>query len=143
MCNSKSPARTSLYQGAKQCQTTLLLEQLAGVSPAFNATPSQRELASSAVPPLQREEPSAASMVELQQAQRQSKADSVAPKQRLSTALKREKREPNGLKQCVGFVHSRTLVMRWGSCPDREHLAENQFNLFIQAKASSKNAEQR
>ena len=101
----KSAARTSLYLGANQCQTTLLLEQQAGVSPAFNATPSQRELVFNAVLPHQRERPSAVFMAEPQQALRLSKADSVAPTLKPFTGLKAAKREPNGLKVCVGFVN--------------------------------------
>ena len=102
--NSKSPARKSLYQGANQCQTTLLLEQRADVSPACNATPSQRELASNAEPLPQREEPSAVSTVERQLALIQNKADSVVQKLKPSMAMKDAKREPNVLKVCVGFV---------------------------------------
>jgi hypothetical protein len=75
------------------------------VSPAFSATPSQRELVSSAEPLPQREKPSAGFMVEHQLAPELSKADSVAPTPKPFTAMKRAKCEPNGLKVCVGFVH--------------------------------------
>jgi hypothetical protein len=66
-------------------------------SPAFSATPSQRELASNAEPLLQRERPSADFMVEHQLALRLSKVDSVAPRQKQFTAMKRAKRASNGL----------------------------------------------
>jgi hypothetical protein len=59
----KSPASASLYQGANQCQKTLLLERLVGVSLAFNAAPSQKELASNAEHLPRREKPSAGFMV--------------------------------------------------------------------------------
>ena len=100
----KNQVRTSLYQGAKQCQKTLLLEQLVGVSPAFNATPSQRELASNAehLPP--RERPSADFMVGRQQAPRPKMADSVAARLRRFMVSRPAKCEPNELKACVGFV---------------------------------------
>ena len=101
----KSPARTSLYQGANQCQTTLLLEQRVDVSPAFNATPSQRELGPNAEPLLQRVRSSADFTVGHQLALRQSKADSVAPRLGLFTVTKRAKRGPNWLKVCVDFVN--------------------------------------
>ncbi len=100
----KTQARTSLYQGANQCQETLLLEQLAGVSPAFNATPSQRELASSVVRLQQMVRPNAGSMEERQLAPRQIKADSVVQRLKPCTAMKRAKREPNGRRVCVGFA---------------------------------------
>jgi len=52
-----------------------------------------------------RVKPSAVFMAEFQLAQKQSKADNDAPTLKPFTAMKRAKREPNGLKVCVGFVH--------------------------------------
>jgi hypothetical protein len=47
-------------------------------------------------------------MVEHQQAPRHPKADSVVPKPKPSTAMKRAKRDPIGLMLCVGFVSLKT-----------------------------------
>jgi hypothetical protein len=58
----KSLPLTSHYQGVNLCQTTLLLEQPAGVSLAFNAMPSQSAQSNNAEHLLQRVKPSAASM---------------------------------------------------------------------------------
>jgi hypothetical protein len=76
-----------------------------GVSPAFNATPSQREQATSVARLPQREKLSAGFMGELQLAQRQNKADSVAPRLKPFTVTKRAERELNELKPCDGFGH--------------------------------------
>jgi hypothetical protein len=89
----KSLVQTSLYQGTKQCQTTIFLEQLAGASPAFNAMPSQRELVCNAEPLLQREKPSVGFMVGPRLDRRPSKADNVALRLKPFMAMKRVKRE--------------------------------------------------
>jgi hypothetical protein len=94
----------SLYQGANQCQTTLLLEPLAGVSPAFNATLSRGEQATSAEHPPQGGKPSAGFMVVHQLAPKQNKADNVAQRRELKQERTPVKREPNGLRVCVDFV---------------------------------------
>jgi hypothetical protein len=73
-----------------------------GVSPAFSATPSQRELVFNAGPLLQRESPNADSTVGHQLSLRPNKADSVALMRRPFTAMKRAKREPTEQRQCVG-----------------------------------------
>jgi len=101
----KSPARMSLYQGVIQCQITLLLEQLAGVSHAFNAMPSQRELASSAEPLHQRERQNAGFMVGHQLAPKPNEADSVAQQRELKRERTRARHESSELRVCVGFVH--------------------------------------
>jgi hypothetical protein len=51
------------------------------------------------------DKPNAAFMVEPQLAQRPNKADSVVPRLKPFTAMKRAKRELYGLKVCVVFVH--------------------------------------
>jgi len=76
-----------------------------GVSPAFSATPSQRELVSNAEHPLFLAEKLVKIMAASVQALEQSKADSVAQRQKPFTAMKLAKHEPNGLRVCVGFVN--------------------------------------
>jgi hypothetical protein len=73
--------------------------------PAFNATQSRKELVFNAALQLQREIQNAEFMAEPQLDLRRLKADSVAPRLKPSTAMKRAKREPKGQKVCVGFVH--------------------------------------
>jgi hypothetical protein len=99
----KNEDRTSLYQGANQCQTTLLLEQLVVVSLAFNAAPSQRELISNAEHLPQREKPNAVFMAGPRLDQGPSKAESVAPRLKPFTAMKRAKRDQHEQTVCVGF----------------------------------------
>ena len=111
----KCPTRTSFYECANQCQTTLLLEQQAGASPVFSATPSQRELVSSAVLLPLRERPSAVSTVEPPLAPRLSKADDVAQRRELKRERTRARHEPSELRVCVGYASWKTLAMRWAS----------------------------
>jgi hypothetical protein len=75
-----------------------------GESPAVNATPSQKELVSSAVHLQQKVKANAGSTEEHQLVPRQIKADSVAARLKPFTATKRAEREPNELRACVGFV---------------------------------------
>ena len=103
-------SQTSLPHGAKGCQTTLLLEQPGGASPAFNATRSQSAQSCNAERPLQREKPSAAFMAGHQLGPKQNKADSDVQKLKRYMALKRAKRELNELMLCAGFASLGTLV---------------------------------
>lgn len=93
--NKNSSLPLTRYQGAKRCQITLLLVRQAVVSNAPSVRPSQKELASNAVPLPQRVSPSAVSMVEPQLAQELSTVDNVAPTLKPFMALKRAKRELN------------------------------------------------
>ena len=89
---SKRLVQTNLYQGVNQCQTTLLSEQLVGVSAAFSAAPSQSAPGSNAEHLPQKARLSAVFTVEPQLAQRLSKVDNVAQKLKPLTAMKRAKR---------------------------------------------------
>jgi hypothetical protein len=71
--------------------------------PAFNATLSPKELASNVAPLLQRERPSAGFMVELQLAPKPNKADSVVPRLKPFTAMKRTKHELSEPLLCVNL----------------------------------------
>jgi hypothetical protein len=73
--------------------------------PAFNATQSRKELVFNAALQLQREIQNAEFMAEPQLDLRRLKADSVAPRLKPSTAMKRAKSEQNGLRLCADSVH--------------------------------------
>jgi hypothetical protein len=72
-------------------------------SAAFNVKLSQNAPSSSAVPPPQKARQSADFTGEHQQAPRHPMADSVAPKLKPFTAMKRAKLDPIGQRQCAAL----------------------------------------
>jgi hypothetical protein len=109
--NRKNPARTSLYQGANQCQTTLLLEQTAGASNVCSATRSPRELVSSASPLRQKARLNADFMVVYQLAQRPNKADNVVQQQKSFMATRPAQSTLSAVKPAHAYLCSRWLAI--------------------------------